>query len=95
MPRRSHDDRQSGIVRLVLIAGTAAAVWLLVLPWVGRWGPVRDFVESNEAAGINPSAVYYTEVEAMGGISERLSKPQTGQAIDPGVNGLMRKEPPR
>ena len=72
MPRPSRDDRTGGIIRLALAALSAGLIWLLVLPRVGALAPVRQFVRSNEAAGINPSAVYYTEVEAMGAVGERV-----------------------
>ena len=72
MPPRSPADRRAGILRLALAVAAAGVIWLVLLPRIGSWRPVREFVRSNEAAGINPSAVYYTEVEAMGQIGERL-----------------------
>ena len=76
MPRCFLDDRNDRRLRLALAVAAAGVIWLVILPRVGSWGPVREFVRGNEAAGINPSAVYYTEVEAMGGIGERLKAVQ-------------------
>jgi len=82
MPRNFRDDRSDGGLRLALAVAAAGVIWLVVLPWVGSWQPVREFVRGNEAAGINPSAVYYTEVEAMGGIAERWGIGGGGQGPD-------------
>jgi hypothetical protein len=73
MPRHSRDNRSRGAVSLGVAVGAIAVIWLVVLPRVGSLGSVREFVRRNETAGINPSAVYYTEVEAMGAIGERLT----------------------
>ncbi len=72
MPRNLPADRYVGAARLGLAAAALATVWLVLLPWVGTLAPVREFVRGNEAAGINPSAVYYTEIEGMGAIGERV-----------------------
>ena len=39
--------------------------WLVVLPWIGELGPVRRTIERNEAAGIDPSAMFYTDLEHL------------------------------
>lgn len=67
-----------GVLKLTAAVAAAGVIWLAVLPRVGSWGPVREFVRGNEAAGINPSAVYYTEVEAMGAIAERVGRAAAG-----------------
>lgn len=74
MRRPFRDNRSAAVLQLGLALGAAGVSWLAVLPWVGSLAPVRHFVQRNEAAGINPSAVYYTEVEAMGAIGERLDQ---------------------
>lgn len=36
--------------------------WLVVLPTIGRIRPVSQWIESTRAAGVDPSAMFYTEV---------------------------------
>ena len=38
---------------------------LVLLPAIGRIKPVRDYIDANESRGINPGAMYYTELDAM------------------------------
>ena len=50
----------------LLVSGLAiAAIWLVLLPRVSKWGPVRDLIQSHQAAGIDPSAMFYSEVEHL------------------------------
>ena len=42
-----------------------ALIWMVVLPWISRQAPVRRAIERNEAAGIDPSAMFYTDLEHM------------------------------
>lgn len=50
-----------------LAAGTAvvALVWCGLLPRVLRLGPVARHVALMEARGVDPSAMYYTELERL------------------------------
>lgn len=59
-------------VRFVVAWGTVAFLWLIVLPWIGSFPAVQAKIAREEAAGIDPSAKFYTELEAMGRLSERL-----------------------
>ncbi len=40
-------------------------VWTLVLPWIGSWQSVRSQIETLDRHGIDPAALYYTDLEAM------------------------------
>ena len=40
-------------------------VWMLVLPWVGSRQSVRLQIENLDRRGIDPAALYYTDLEAM------------------------------
>lgn len=42
-----------------------AFTWLIILPWLARQGPVRRTIERNEAAGIDPSAMFYSDLEHL------------------------------
>lgn len=64
--------RPGGPAALVLAVAVLATTWLVVLPWIGSFGPVQTYVHRNEAAGVNPGAMYYTEIDAIGAIGERM-----------------------
>lgn len=53
------------VQRLVIAITTIAAVWLIVLPWVGRHETVRDHIQFLDERDIDASAMYYTELDAM------------------------------
>jgi len=40
-------------------------VWTLVLPWIGSRQSVRSEIENLDRQGIDPAALYYTDLEAM------------------------------
>lgn len=51
--------------RWILAGVVLGVVWGMVLPAVLRCGPVARHVARMEAAGINPAAMYYTELERL------------------------------
>jgi hypothetical protein len=58
---------QGGVVmrRWILAGAVLGVVWGMVLPAVLRCGPVARHVARMEAAGVNPAAMYYTELERL------------------------------
>lgn len=46
----------------VLLTGL---IWLVVLPRLSRWEPIRERIRANEAAGIDPSALFYSDLEHL------------------------------
>ena len=42
-----------------------ALTWLVVLPAIASLPAVRRMIDRHEAAGIDPSAMYYTDVEHL------------------------------
>ncbi|EMI20205.1 hypothetical protein RMSM_02859 [Rhodopirellula maiorica SM1] len=40
-------------------------LWCVVLPWLGTTRYVKPMIEHNERWGIDPTALFYTDVEAM------------------------------
>lgn len=42
-----------------------AVIWLVVLPWTLGCGPVARHVARMEDRGVNPAAMYYTELERL------------------------------
>jgi hypothetical protein len=52
-------------LRLTLVVACIALVWGAVLPWIGRTGLVEGHVARMEERGVNPAAMYYTELERL------------------------------
>jgi hypothetical protein len=52
-------------LRLALAVAILAAVWLVVLPSIGRHPAVARHVRLMEACDANPSAMVYTELERL------------------------------
>jgi len=75
MPYRSDDATKSATRRTAWLAATIvviASVWLIVLPRCGRIPAIREHLQMLEDRGIDPSAMFYTELESMGPLLERL-----------------------
>jgi hypothetical protein len=54
-----------GMARFVVAIVGLAIVWLVVLPWMLACGPVARHVARMEDRGVNPAAMYYTELERL------------------------------
>lgn len=61
-------------LKLLLATAAVAAVWLIVLPWIGTWPVVREKIQFEQSRGIDPSAMFYTELEAMPSIIEEIDR---------------------
>lgn len=60
---------------MLLIAVVAiVACWGFVLPKLAQLPSVRDRMEQFEQAGINPSAVFYTDHPKMAEIERRIDR---------------------
>ena len=53
----------SGVLRLILGLGVIAVVWLVLLPALGRTPELSQRIEREEAQGIDPSAMFWSELE--------------------------------
>jgi hypothetical protein len=62
--------------RTCLLATLAALafVWLVLLPWLSRQPAVREHIHTQERQGINPSALYYTDLEILPPIVHRIER---------------------
>jgi len=59
------------------MATTAIGVfWLTVLPYVGEQPSVSDHVANQKRLGIDPSALFYTELEIAPDIAHRVERLQ-------------------
>lgn len=63
----------SGVLRLVVAGSVVAAAWLVALPWIARQPAEQSRWQTLQAAGVDPSAMYYSELDAMRPILERLN----------------------
>ena len=62
-----------GLFRLVAWIVPLAAFWLLALPWLSSRPSVAAYIQWLDDCGVDPSAMYYTDLEAMKPIRERLN----------------------
>ena len=62
------------ILRLAVWTSAIAVVWLVVLPWLARQPAIDARIRRLDAQGIDPSAMYYTELESMRPILEELNR---------------------
>jgi hypothetical protein len=58
--------------RLASAAAIIVAVWCVVLPRLARRSAMHDYLEFLDSKGIDASAMYYTELDAMDAILQRL-----------------------
>ncbi|UUO04725.1 hypothetical protein M4951_15165 [Blastopirellula sp. J2-11] len=56
-------DRRRRWTRLLIAVGIVAVVWLVILPQIAETPPVKRHIEKMQAAGIDPSAMFYSELE--------------------------------
>ncbi len=57
--------KAKGWSSLCLGAVAVLIVWTLVLPWIGSRQSVRLRIDYLDRKGIDPAALYYTDLEAM------------------------------
>jgi len=69
-----------GWARLLIAVVGLAIVWLGILPWYSRQPAMEAHLQWLDDRGIDPSAMYYTELEAMQPILQRLERPAASTA---------------
>lgn len=65
---------RKGMLQLGLCSGLIALVWLLVLPWVAVQPRMAAHLEQLRNQGVDPSAMFYTELDSMEPILQRLER---------------------
>jgi hypothetical protein len=60
--------------RLTAWAAVAAGIWMIVLPWVAARPAVQRRLEFHRQQRINPSAMFYTEVDVMDEVLDRMDR---------------------
>jgi hypothetical protein len=61
-------------MRLAVGLTAILVIWLAVLPRIADQPPVRRHIEFLEQRQIDPSAMFYTELEPMGEIRTRVAQ---------------------
>jgi hypothetical protein len=70
-----------GHIALAAWSAAIAALWLVVLPWLSSLPGPSAYIDWLREKRIDPSARYYTEVEAMEPILERLNSELMGLGV--------------
>lgn len=73
--RASRQNQGAGLrgsVQLSLATLAICVMWLVVLPWTARQPHVRQRIDFLDERGIDPSAMFYTELKAMDAILSDL-----------------------
>ena len=65
-------QRFAGVLRLGLSMLLIAVFWLQVLPWIAAQPKMAAHLRRLENQGIDPCAMFYTELDAMTPILHRL-----------------------
>ncbi|QDS97278.1 hypothetical protein [Adhaeretor mobilis] len=68
----------AGVVRLAAASLVLGLIWCVALPQFAATPRMHARIEWLEERGIDPSAMYYTELEAMRPILRRLEGHGTG-----------------
>lgn len=63
----------TGTARLLATVGLLSAIWLVLLPWLSARQPVAAQLQLLDEHGVNPSAMYYTELEMMQPVLARMA----------------------
>lgn len=58
-------SKQTGRKRLLTSVALIALGWLAILPWIAAQPQMKAHLDWLEAEKIDPSAMYYTELEVM------------------------------
>jgi hypothetical protein len=80
-------------LKLLLASAVIAGAWLVALPWIARLPAQNESWRALEAAGIDPSAMYYSELEAMAPILNRLNLGERMEASSSHASAQMSQIP--
>ncbi|NJN44232.1 MAG: hypothetical protein HC806_05590 [Anaerolineae bacterium] len=57
-------------------------IWLFVLPWIARRPAVETHLRDLDSQGIDPSAMYYTDLKMMDRLLRRLEGRKSSESQD-------------
>ena len=66
------DKTSAGAWKLAIAVVTTACLWCIVLPWYAGQPEMKEHLQFLDDRGIDPSAMFYTELDAMDAILEKL-----------------------
>ena len=66
-------DRARRCSALGSISMAMLVIWTIVLPWIGAWPSVRGRIDFLDQQGIDPAALYYTDLKAMAEIEANIA----------------------
>lgn len=55
------------MLRLICALIIVGSIWLILLPAIARWSPVRQHICTMQSAGIAVDAMFYTELNWLPG----------------------------
>lgn len=62
MPTVQHQPLSVRLAKMAFALTSLALIWLVLLPALGDYPQIRRHIDTMQAAGINPSAMYYSEL---------------------------------
>jgi hypothetical protein len=63
-------------LRFAMSLLVVSGIWLVGLPWLGGFAVVADHIENQERQGIDPSAMFYSELEILPPVVHRIERLQ-------------------
>jgi hypothetical protein len=73
-PHAAMNDRHAkGWMSLSLAVATITFIWTIVLPWLGTRPAVRAHIDHLGRQGIDPAAMYYSDIPAMSRLEADLA----------------------
>lgn len=61
------------LMKLAVALAAVAAVWLVLLPQTAQRPAMQSHIQWLDDQGVDPSAMYYTELEMMQPLLERMA----------------------
>lgn len=61
-------------LKLALSVLAVGAIWLIALPWLASLPVVEQHIAEQERQGIDPAAVFYSELEILPPIAHRYER---------------------
>jgi hypothetical protein len=80
--KNGRPGRRNARYALGLWCGAIGLVWLIVLPWWAKRTTMQAHLEWLQARRVDPSAMYYTELEAMKPILQDINARERGSRAD-------------
>ena len=62
----------------VTVTGLLAVLWLIVFPAIARRPQMAERIRAHEEQGIDPSAIFYSELDAMPDAQQRIRRARSG-----------------